>query len=354
METRRIEELIGDILRRSFPGDASKQKIYLAGNRLNFSCPYCGDSGNSKKKRGNFYMNTLSYKCYNGGCGIFKDGYTMFRDFEVNKELNSDERSEILSIIKEGRERRKTVYGDVDISLFFDTDIKKLVIPRSLFIEKMGLEEVLGSKIEPYITRRNQIPDKRFAWDQAKEKLYLLNLTRNDEILGLQVRNMSSNFSGAKYYTYKLSGIWEKMLGVVNKEFLEECMKVDPISHVFNIGFVSFDDTITIFEGPMDSWLWKNSVALCSVENKFPFEFENVRYWYDWDSAGRSKTSELLSKGSTVFNWKKFLEDHSLQLNKKWDLNDLVNFLRSKKIKIKRFENYFTQEVLDLSYFIDL
>jgi hypothetical protein len=354
METRRIEELIGEILRRSFPSDASKQKIYLAGNRFNFSCPYCGDSDNSKKKRGNFYMNTLSYKCYNGGCGIFKDGYTMFRDFDVNKELNSDERSEILSIIKEGRERRKTVYGDVDISLFFDTDIKKLVIPRSLFMEKLGLEEVLGSKIEPYVTRRNQIPDKRFAWDQSKEKLYLFNLTRNDEILGLQVRNMSSNFFGAKYYTYKLSGIWEKMLGVTNTEFLEECMKVDPISHVFNIGFVSFDDTITIFEGPMDSWLWKNSIALCSVENKFPFEFENVRYWYDWDSAGRQKTSELLAKGLVVFNWKKFLEDHSLPINKKWDLNDLVNFLRAKKIKIKRFENYFTQEVLDLSYFIDL
>jgi hypothetical protein len=123
---------------------------------------------------------------------------------------------------------------------------------------------------------------------------------------------------------------------------------------VFNIGTISFNDQITIFEGPMDSWLWPNSVALCSVENKFPFEMDNLRYWYDWDSAGRSKTSELLSKGSTVFNWKKFLEDHSLQLNKKWDLNDLVNFLRSKKIKIKRFENYFTQEVLDLSYFIDL
>jgi hypothetical protein len=104
---------------------------------------------------------------------------------------------------------------------------------------------------------------------------------------------------------------------------------------VFNIGTISFNDQITIFEGPMDSWLWPNSVALCSVENKFPFEVENIQYWYDWDNAGRHKHSELLSEGKKVFNWKKFLLDHELPINKKWDLNDLVNYLRAKKIKVK-------------------
>ena len=100
----------------------------------------------------------------------------------------------------------------------------------------------------------------------------------------------------------------------------------------------------------------QNSMSpfLRSLENKFPFEFENVQYWYDWDKAGKEKTSELLSKGHRVFNWRKFLVDHDLPINKKWDLNDLVNYLRAKKIKIKRFENYFTQEVLDLTYFMDV
>jgi len=53
-----------------------------------------------------------------------------------------------------------------------------------------------------------------------------------------------------------------------------------------------------------------------------------------------------------VFNWKKFLVDHDLPINKKWDLNDLVNYLRAKRIKIKRLDNYFTEEILDLSDFI--
>ena len=352
MELGRIEGLISDVLRKEFPGDANKQKIYKAGNRLNFSCPYCGDSSNSRKKRGNFYVDTLSYKCYNGGCGIFKDAFSLLKDFGIVSKLDSEERSDILSVIKEGKDKRRKIYGDVDISLFFNTDFSKVVIPRNKFMERFSLSEVAGSKIERYLIRRNQKPDEKFAWDEENQKLYLFNLTRDNEIIGLQFRNMSDSY-GSKYYTYKLSGIWEKMYGIKDEDFLNEARKIDPISSVFNIGRISFDQTITIFEGPMDSWLWRNAVALCSVENKFPFEMDNIQYWYDWDRAGRVKNSELLSKGFRVFNWKKFLLDHELPINKKWDLNDLVNYLRAKKIKIKRFDEYFTEEVLDLLDFID-
>jgi hypothetical protein len=103
----------------------------------------------------------------------------------------------------------------------------------------------------------------------------------------------------------------------------------------------------------MDSWLWKNSVGLCSVENRFPFDVENIRFWYDWDKAGLNKSIELLTSGFKVFNWGKFLEDHTITKNRKWDLNDLVIHLRKTGKKIRRFENYFTDDVLDLGYFID-
>jgi hypothetical protein len=352
METRRIEDLIHDILKKEFPSDFGKQKIYASGNRLNFSCPYCGDSKDSHKKRGNFYLSTLSYKCYNGGCGVFKDGYTFLKDFGISKNLDSSERSEILSIIKEGKERRRSVYGDVDISLLFDTDFSKVVISREEFMKKFSLRNVVGSKIESYIRRRNQIPDERFAWEESRKKLYLFNLTKNQEIIGLQTRSMGQDSHASKYYTYKLSGIYEKFYKIEDEVFLNEARKIDPISSVFGISFLSFDRTITIFEGPMDSWLWQNSVGLCSVENKFPFEIDNTQYWYDWDDAGRIKSSQMLSEGFRVFNWKKFLTDHDLPLNKKWDLNDLVNYLRLKKQKVRRFEYYFTEETLDLADFI--
>lgn len=351
MDLGRIRELLDDILRKEFAGNAGKQKIYEAGNRLNISCPYCGDSSNPRKKRGNFYVDTLTYKCYNGGCGIYKDAFSMFRDFQVVSKLDGEEKRDIIDLIKKGKEKRQTTYGDVDISLFFDTDFKSVVIPRERFMQEMGLQEVKGSKMENYLIRRNQQSDDKFAWDPETGKLYLFNLSKDNEILGLQFRNMDSTY-GSKYYTYKLSGIWEKLLKTDDQNLIEEAKKIDPVSFVFNVGRISFDRTITIFEGPMDSWLWKNSVALCSIENKFPFDVENVQYWYDWDNAGRQKHSELLSAGKRVFNWKKFLVDHELPINKKWDLNDLVNFLRAKRIKIRRLDNYFTEEILDLSDFI--
>ncbi len=351
MDLGRIRELLDDILRKEFAGNIGKQKIYEAGNRLNISCPYCGDSSNPRKKRGNFYIDTLTYKCYNGGCGIYKDAYSMFRDFHVASKLESDEKRDIIDFIKKGKEKRQTTYGDVDISLFFDTDFKSVVIPRDKFVHDMNLQEVKGSKMERYLMRRNQQADDKFAWDPKSGKLYLFNLSKDNEILGLQFRNMDSTY-GSKYYTYKLSGIWEKLLKTNDQNLIEEAKKIDPVSFVFNVGRISFDRTITIFEGPMDSWLWKNSVALCSIENKFPFDVENVQYWYDWDNAGRQKHSELLSAGKKVFNWKKFLMDHELPINRKWDLNDLVNFLRAKRIKIRRLDNYFTEEILDLSDFI--
>ena len=354
MQDTRIEDLINNVLVKEFPGEHNKHKIYRAGNRLNFSCPYCGDSNDGRKKRGNFYLDTLSYKCYNGGCGIFKDIYSILKDFSLVGKLEQDEKTEILDILHSRKERRKTYYGDIDISIFFDEDIKNYIIPRSEFMERMGLEEVRGSKIEIYLTRRNQVPDQKFAWDKEKQRLYLMNLSRENNILGLQFRNMQQSGGGSKYYTYKLSGIWEKLLGCKDENFLDGCRKIDPISSVFNIGTLSFNDTITIFEGPMDSFLWKNSVGLCSVENKFPFEMDNLRFWYDWDNAGRAKASELLAEGHLVFNWRKFLTDHGLPTNKKWDLNDLVNFLRAKQLKIKRFDFYFTDEVLDLKDFIDV
>jgi hypothetical protein len=44
--------------------------------------------------------------------------------------------------------------------------------------------------------------------------------------------------------------------------------------------------------------------------------------------------------------------DHQLKYNQKWDLNELVNYLRSNGKKIKRFENYFTTDKLDIRWFI--
>jgi hypothetical protein len=353
MQIDKLEESIRIILAKEFKNDHNKQIIYKAGNRLNFSCPYCGDSKDGKKKRGNFYLDTLAYKCYNGGCGIYKNSTNMFKDFSVYDTFSDDEKDEMKSIIDTNHAKHKSSYGKIDISFFFDNDISDILIDRDAFMAKLRLQEISGSSINRYVTRRYQKPDRKFAWDPKKEKLFLFNLTPSNKILGLQVRNMHSINGSSKYLTYKLSGIYEKLLGIKDIEILEKARSVDPISNVFGIGDLDFGLEVTVFEGPMDSWLWPNSVGMCSIENRFPFDIENKRYWYDWDKAGIGKSMELLGNGETVFNWGKFLEENNITKNRKWDLNDLVIHLRKLGKKIKRLDQYFTNDILDIGYFIN-
>jgi hypothetical protein len=353
MQLEKIEELVKSALAKEFNGDPARQIIYKAGTRLNFSCPYCGDSKDAKKKRGNFYLDTLAYKCYNGGCGIYKDSISFFKDFGLYGRLSADEKDEMKEVITEVKTKRRTIYGNVDITYFFDHDISVHLIDRSKFMSDLKLQEVWGSAIQRYVQRRYQSVDNRFAWDPKYERLFIFNLTSDgSKILGLQLRNMNSIKGSTKYLTYKLGGIYEKLLKVRDQDFIDRVKVVDPISSVFGIGTLDFSREITIFEGPLDSFLWPNSVGLCSIENKFPFDVENIRFWYDWDSAGITKSMDLLSKGFTVFNWGKFLEENNITKNRKWDLNDMVIHLRKTGKKIKRFDNYFTNDILDISYFI--
>jgi len=352
MNQEKIKKLLTQILKKEFK-NPNKHTIYLSGNRLNFSCPYCGDSKDPRKKRGNFYLDTLTYKCYNGGCGIFKDSISLFRDFDLYNQLTVDEISEISELINENKKKKRTIYGNVDINHFFDININDILIDRNYFVNQLKLIDVTNTRIEKYLRRRSQEIDNKFAWDPKRERLFLFNLSPNNKIIGLQIRNMNNDKKMAKYLTYKLSGIYEKLLYVTDKDILEKAKKIDSISHVFGIGSLDFSNTVTIFEGPMDSWLWKNSVGLCSLENKFPFDMDDMQYWYDWDKSGIEKTIELLYKGYTVFNWGKFLDENDLTKNRKWDLNDLVIHLRSTGKKIKRFEQYFTNDPLDIAYFIE-
>jgi hypothetical protein len=354
MNLEKIESLIRVVLSNTFPGDQPRQIIYKAGSRLNFSCPYCGDSKDPKKKRGNFYLDTLAYKCYNGGCSIYKDAVSFFKDYSLINKFTGDEREEIKNVLESNRQNRvRGTYGSIDIEYFFDNDISDLLIDREFFIEKMGLQEIIGSNIYRYIVRREQKPDKKFAWDPKREKIYIFNLTPKGKIIGLQVRNMNSTRNNSKYLTYRLSGIYEKLLLCEDQDIIQRAKSVDPISHVFGIGNLDFSRDITIFEGPLDSFFWPNSVGLCSLENKFPFDVENKKYFYDWDHSGIQKSMDLLSKGNTVFNWGKFLDENNISRDKKWDLNELVVHLRRIGKKVKRLDYYFTNDVLDLRYFIN-
>lgn len=332
------------ILEKAFPGNAQKQKIYASTGRLNFSCPYCGDSNDPRKKRGNLYSESLSFKCYNGGCGIFKDFVSLLRDFDYIGGLTQEQIDEIRSNTAAKKNFRRSG-GKVDVFLL--ETFKDVLVSREDLKKKLGLTEI-PSHAATYLRNRYQEPDQRYLWEPNRRSLFILNLTSDGNyVLGLQIRNMSK-YATNKYFTYKLSGIHKNLLKSTNPELLEKSQNLDPISCVFGFSFVDLDSEVTVFEGPFDSFLYPNAVALCSINNEFPFDIENKRYFLDSDTPGREKAKDLLLSGNKVFLWGKYIKDNDLPEREKWDLNDLVVYARKKSVKIKRLDNYFSNDKWDL------
>jgi len=341
----RVKGIVQASLLKFFGNDPHRLKIYQGGNRLNFCCPYCGDSRDPKKKRGNLYLDTLTYKCYNGGCGVFKNLNQLTRDFDIQTMLSSDEISEITELSRSSVARKK-IRNSIDY--FFSENYKDILIPRDELKAKLGLWEVKGTFAEKWILDRNHTPDSKFLWDPKRRNLYLLNLSGDEtKVIGLQMRPIVKK-GHSKYFTYKLSGIYKNLMGIKDPEIILKAEEVDPISSVFGFATVDLDAMITTFEGPLDAWLCPNSIALCSINNPFPFDVLNKRWFLDGDKPGRDKSRNLLEDGENVFLWGKFLKENDFPDREKWDLNDVVNYLRSTGKKIKRLDNYFSTDKWDI------
>ena len=60
------------------------------------------------------------------------------------------------------------------------------------------------------------------------------------------------------------------------------------------------------------------------------------------------KAIEFLEKVEQVFLWGRFIKECELPERDKWDLNDVVNYVRSTGKKIKRLDNFFSADKWDI------
>ena len=315
-----------------------KRTVLPKSGRWNFACPYCGDSSTDPhKKRGNIYTDKFYYKCYN--CGKYKDLHRFLKDFQ--KDVLSVEEA---IYVQEAEASTRMDGSKIDPSFLFNVEIlKKYAIKRSTIEEKLRLKNIDQSKILTYLKKRLQPRIGMFSWCQEREQLYIFHtIPDTDLVLGYQVRNFKSS---PKYMTYRLSKIREMMDLPVN----EEIMEIDLISTTFGILEANLSSPITVFEGPLDSFLYKNSVATCSSNIDFPIDVSTLRYFYDYDKAGRDAAIKKLESGWPVFLWKKFFKDANIDepTNKKMDLTDLVVLAKRKGISLPRLSDYFSKDKYD-------
>ena len=330
--------LLQPILDERFPNNTGKQKIRVYKDRISFACPICGDSVKSNyKKRGNFILGgkyAHFFKCHNCGAAARIDKF--FEDHNITLDL-----SVINYIANNIVDFSSFVSVKSDMSLFLDMDaIDKYAIDRQEFLKYFGLTEVKESPVWPWLKNRLQYDETKFMYNIRKNYIVVLNLTQSGKILGVQKRM----FKGEnKYLTSNLQSIYEKLKrdpSVIPNE-------IHAISELFNICLINYSKPITLFEGPLDSFLFKNSIANAGAHKTFPLDIP-IRYWYDDDSDGREKSIEKINEGEEVFLWTKLKNEFELPIRKKLDLNDVLIYFRDKNIKTPNFNDYFSDDELDI------
>ena len=246
-----------EILLYRFPDNKLKQRIRIhTDNRIQFACPICGDSHNdSSKKRGNIILEPGKfqnmYKCHN--CGAFMDINKFFKMFDKSLNLS------LIDYIALNK-HNYVANNDTSMNLLFDIEyIESLCIDKNELKHHLNLIDVDSNNLAgKYLISRNQYNFEKFLYDNLNNVLYVLNLTPNNKVIGLQTRNMNKSYNGPKYKTYKLSNIYSMLLHI-EKDIPDD---IDTLSMLFNVFLINFNKPIIVLEGPLDSFLVKNSTKV--------------------------------------------------------------------------------------------
>lgn len=377
MDELYIQKLTEKVLDKQHSETSKRKVILYPQNRIQFACPYCGDSHKNKNaKRGNLYFNRLMYVCFN--CDK-KTSFTQFcKDFD--EQIDPSKRMEMIKYMDENLK-----YDEVKDD-FVDTKFDKLIefedlervlnsdfvnitdfrpVEKGKGIYKYLLKRGIGDKLQENIYQaKYNMGDDNYQWI-----ICMLN-RRGDKILGMQVRNLK----GGKNRMFKIYN-YENLLEWLNFEKarkgeptieldISEMVVYNKLSYFFNILNVDFSRKLTIFEGYLDSLFYPNSIGLVGVSTDTDFLENNdldIQFFYDNDEAGHKKSDEKIRDHYPVFLWKKLFESivegkgsrepdrHFYRLNKIKDLGKLNELVPNSYKKLKLYD-FFSEDQLDLKY----
>ena len=364
-----IKNKIQEILNKKFANDSYiKRKIDVYHDRLNFSCVCCGDSlSNIRKKRGNLYLDTLVYHCYN--CGEHMGINTLLHRF--GEELSNEDKIAVHEIQQNAKKFEKRVSSSQ--SSMSMTLLDKLAIPKDILFRQLGI-------ISPYkdVTASNYLKSrmisikdwKYFAYNPLTKELYILNTSPSDRVIGFQIRQLDPKSHKQRYTSSRLTKIYSDVFnkdinGIVERLLLKESLgqkyideedgvenivaNLDRLSGIFNIMNVNLSQPLTIMEGPIDSLAIANSIALQSAAKHldgFFDEVENVRYLFDNDKTGKEMSLKKMKNHKKVFLWGQYLD----MIKSKTNIKDINDLQKQNLFNIDIIEKCFSDDEFDAMY----
>ena len=360
-----IEEKVQRILNSKFARDSfHKRHIDHYSDRINFACPFCGDSlRDPRKKRFNIYLNSLSCHCFN--CNHHSGINSFLKQFD--EELSMEDKIQVHEIQQTSKKFERRISANQSSFAFQLLD--KLAIPKSVLFGMLKLITPYKSKeCSDYLNSRciNIKQWKHFAYNEKSKELYILNINSNDRVIGMQIRQLDPNSKKSRYLTRSLSKIYSDIFNKDISILIERLLKsmengdkyimeedgieniqanLDRLSGLFNIMNVDMSIPLTIVEGPIDSLCISNAIALQGATklNNYFDDLKRVRFLFDNDKIGKEHTLNKLKTNKRVFLWSLYIKKMYIK-DKVKDLNDII---RLKKFDKEVYESCFSDDEFD-------
>ena len=269
-------------------------------NLYNFRCPICGDSKKHKNKARGYvyaYKADMNFKCHNCGASTTFSNFLKTLDPNLHKQY-------VLEKFKE----RNTGKGSIIEEPKFD--FKKPVFRKKLDLPRAS--EVPIAK--EYLERRKLDPSKFFFTNKFKEwtnthKKTFDNITRDESRIVIPLYDVDNNLIG-----FQGRSLVPNSVKYITVMINEEAPKI------YGLDKVKTEKPIYILEGPFDSTLVENSVAMCGSDLDIR-TFGWCDYIWVFDNEPRNREiveriSKTINRGDQVVIWPSNIEEK--------DVNDMT------------------------------
>ena len=266
----------------------------------NFRCPICGDSQKHKNKaRGYLYplKADMNFKCHNCGASSTFNNFLKTIDMTLHKQY-------VLEKFKERNVGKGSIIPEPKFDFKKPVFKKKLDLPKAVdvkiakeYLEKRKLDPskfYFASKFKEWTNKQKQTFD---TIGREECRIVIPIYDTNHELVGFQGRSLGPN--SVKYITVMIKEDVPKLYGLE---------KVDKSKPVF------------VVEGPFDSTLINNSIAMCGADigSSYLDEYDLI-YVYDNEPRNREicdRISKCIEGGNQIVIWPSTINEK--------DINDMV------------------------------
>ena len=270
-------------------------------NLYNFRCPICGDSKKHKNKaRGYLYQvkTNTNFKCHNCGASLSLNNFLKQIDPVLHKQYTMEKFKEGFAggrnfVVEEPKfEFKKPVFKKK-----LDLPVASEVSIANEYLSKRGLDPTkfyFADKFKQWVNTQK----KTFDYVKKDESRIIIPMyDESKTLIGFQGRSLGPN--SVKYITVMLN---------------EEAPKI------YGLDTIKTEKPIYIVEGPFDSSLIENSVAMCGSDIDIrTFGWSDYIWVFDNEPRNReivNRISKTIDRGDKVVIWPAFVEEK--------DINDMV------------------------------